>query len=95
MHNLYRNNIKRGIVHIDISECVIRNFGPGGSSCYCHYWVEAGFDSLCETVKTWEVAQGTKVRADLILLRRSLVRACLGFDPTCCWRLPVLSTKFL
>lgn len=41
---------------MDISECVIRNFGPGGSLCYCHYWVEAVFDSLCETVKIWEVA---------------------------------------
>lgn len=88
MHNLYRNNIKRGIVHTDISECVIRSSGPGGSSYYCHYWVEAGFDSLSETVKTWEVAQGMKVQADLILLRRSLVRPCLCFDPTCCWRLP-------
>lgn len=80
---------------MDISECVIRNFGPGGSSCYCHYWVEAGFDSLCETVKIWEVAWGMKVQADLILLRRPLVSACLCFDLTCCWRLPMLSTKYL
>jgi len=87
--------LKAGFVHIDISEYVIRNFGPGGSSRYCHYWVEAGFDSLHETVKTWEVAQGTKVQADLMLLRRSLVRACLRFYPTCCWRLVVLPTKYL
>lgn len=95
VHNLYRNNIKRRIVHIDLSECVIKNFVPVGSSCYCHYWVEAGFYSLCETVKTWEVAQGMKVWADLVSLRKSLVRACLCFDPTCCGRLPILSTKYL